>query len=120
MMRAGSDTKWSDNDSAFDAKAGMVSHLDRGLDKMREAGGLASSYPTSQEGPPMPRKGSYTDKLGERVDQQSDDFDEIDPKGEGLRNDPGFQQAGARYDAGGDAAGRRGRRPLWGRLRSNK
>ncbi|KAH8895015.1 hypothetical protein GQ53DRAFT_74197 [Thozetella sp. PMI_491] len=121
-MAAPSDDRWTP-DNASDLKAGLVGHLDRGLDKMRQAGGFPSGYSTSPDPLPRPGKEAYTDKLGERVDRYSDDFDEIDPKGEGWKNDPAFQLAGAgsKQESTGETADeqrRKGRRPLWNRLRS--
>ncbi len=111
------DSNWNDAGS-FDMKAPLVGHLDRGLDKMREAGGFS----TPQDQSSRKGKETYTDKLGDRVARYSDDFDEIDPKGEGLKNDPAFQQAGAKQDTSSEATDdhkKKGRRPLWGRLRTS-
>ncbi len=84
----------------------LVAPLSRGLDKMHEA---AYSDPGPGYGPnPL----GY-DKLGEPL---PDEFDEIDPRDELLRNDPAFQKAG---DQGADLRKASSReRPFWRRLRS--
>jgi hypothetical protein len=120
----------------FDAKAQLVGPLSSGLDKMREAAGGFSNPElkttggsTAVPGPggyPLRSGGETFDKLGEQQ-RYSDDFDEIDVKGEGLKYDPAFQRAGKSVQdsttdmspAGIDDAVKKGRKkPLWERLRS--
>ncbi len=104
--------------------APLAAPLASGLERMREAG-YGGEHHAPMEG--------YSYPAG-KLDVYSDDYDEIDPKGEGLRNDPLFQKAGAEHqDAPGSGGssigddmikkgGRGGyaKRPLWGRLRSGK
>ncbi|KAK3313434.1 hypothetical protein B0H66DRAFT_482999 [Apodospora peruviana] len=98
------------DDEAFDmTRAPLVGHLASGLDKMREAaasaagGGVsppvAAPSPLITPGAIAGTKVEYTDKMLEHAGYSSpppglDDYDEIDPKTEGLRNDPAFQRAG--------------------------
>ncbi|KAK2070395.1 hypothetical protein P8C59_004888 [Phyllachora maydis] len=134
------------NDDVFDGKAHLVGPLASGLDKMREATAAGGGTPApgthmgGAGGWPFPSAG-YTDKLGETAGC-SDDFDDIDVRSEGVKNDAAFQQAGgagrggyrspstndlaaAASAPGATAAGsddhRKGRtRHLWNRLRSGK
>lgn len=116
------DVNWKNKDDNFDRKAALVEPLASGLDKIREAGlSSGAGSPGSQDRYTRGygNDNSYLDKL----DPSSDDYDEIDPKSEGLRNDPVFQKAGA-TKAQPEAAGtdddlKKGRkRPLWGRIRT--
>ncbi|KAK5663928.1 hypothetical protein OQA88_139 [Cercophora sp. LCS_1] len=124
------DTYLGGDEAAYDRKARYVEPLVRGLEKIRMDGrpeegryGAGSNKEMGSAG-----YGYLGDKLGEFV---GDDFDEIDPKSEGLKNDPGFQKAGAAKGQDGanlggeDSGGKKGGRmaglkkpPLWGRLRS--
>ncbi|KAL2164082.1 hypothetical protein VTH06DRAFT_3296 [Thermothelomyces fergusii] len=86
--------KHDDDDDDFDLrKAPLVGPLANALDKLRAAGNLASSNPGApsqslQDDYPVK---SRADCYGDEYDH---DFDEIDPKNEGLGNDAGFQNAG--------------------------
>ncbi|KAG7290960.1 hypothetical protein NEMBOFW57_000966 [Staphylotrichum longicolle] len=92
------DVDWAgpgkDDDDDFDLrKAPLVGPLVSGLDKMREASHLPRSDPGT------PSHGHYDDypakaRMDYYADDYDHDYDEIDPKSEGLRNDPGFQRAG--------------------------
>lgn len=92
------DVDWAgpgkDDDDDFDLrKAPLVGPLVSGLDKMREASHLPRSDPGT------PSHGHYDDypaktRMDYYADDYDHDYDEIDPKSEGLRNDPGFQKAG--------------------------
>lgn len=94
------------NDEAFDRmKAPLVGYLTTGLDKMREAAGAAGT----PSPPGLSGNDSY-DKMLEHGDYASPqpeltDYDEIDPKMEGLRNDPAFQRAGLQGYGSGVQAG---------------
>ncbi|KAK3692709.1 hypothetical protein B0T22DRAFT_370548 [Podospora appendiculata] len=117
------EVRWNndaDNDSIFDRKAQLVEPLASGLNKMREADGLGTATPTM----------AAADKLDTGY---ADDYDEIDPKMEGLKNDPLFQRAGttaAKVQDSGSGGGigaaddlKKGakKRPqIWERLRSGK
>ncbi|KAL2200908.1 hypothetical protein P885DRAFT_65221 [Corynascus similis CBS 632.67] len=86
--------KHHQDDDHFDMrKAPLVGPLASGLDKMREASNLARSKP---ETPSQGYQDDYPVKAGMDYfgDEYDHDFDEIDPKSEGLGNDPGFQNAG--------------------------
>lgn len=86
--------KHHEDDDHFDMrKAPLVGPLASGLDKMREASNLARSKP---ETPSQGYQDDYPVKAGMDYfgDEYDHDFDEIDPKSEGLGNDPGFQNAG--------------------------
>ncbi|AEO58101.1 hypothetical protein MYCTH_2062291 [Thermothelomyces thermophilus ATCC 42464] len=82
------------DDDDFDLrKAPLVGPLASALDKMREASNLAcsnSGTPSQsfQDDYPVKPRADY---FGDEYDH---DYDEIDPKSEGLGNDPGFQNAG--------------------------
>ncbi|KAK1756259.1 hypothetical protein QBC47DRAFT_298386 [Echria macrotheca] len=118
---------WPEDDAGdpFDRKAAFVEPLVSGLEKIRGAAG----GPGRAE-PEMAREQAGYGYAGDKLD----DYDEIDPKGEGLRNDPVFQQAGfgrgqavsggVGGPATGDDGGRKGRianlKKPWGRLRSGK
>ena len=118
-------------------KAPLVGPLASGLEKMREAGNLPRSHPGT---PPQGHYEDYPEKgrMDVYADDYEHDYDEIDPKSEGLRNDPGFQRAGApgaagslpapspspkTYERGGEESSKKAakKRPqLWERLRSGK
>ncbi|KAK3295519.1 uncharacterized protein B0H64DRAFT_459852 [Chaetomium fimeti] len=122
-----------DDDDDFDLRKGpLVGPLASGLDKMREAGNL----PRSNSGTSFK---SYHDdypvkgKLDYFGDDYEHDYDEIDPKSEGLGNDPGFQKAGVpagtevgagamvKHERGGEDTLKKPakKRPqIWERLRS--
>lgn len=98
------DVDWTrpgkEDDTVFEArKAPLVGPLVSGLEKMRDASHLAhadpgaSSHAYHEDYPQKPARDLYAED-GEH------DYDEIDPKSEGLRNDPGFQKAGAPSPAG--------------------
>ncbi|KAK4149836.1 hypothetical protein C8A00DRAFT_18537 [Chaetomidium leptoderma] len=128
------DVDWAgagkDDDEDFDLrKAHFVGPLASGLEKMREAGNLPRS------GSGTPPQGYHDDypvksRMDLYADEYEHDYDEIDPKGEGLGNDPGFQKAGVSAATGtGAKAHERGgedttkkaakKRPqIWERLRS--
>ncbi|KAL2166231.1 hypothetical protein VTG60DRAFT_3095 [Thermothelomyces hinnuleus] len=82
------------DDDDFDLrKAPLVGPLASALDKMREASNLAcsnSGTPSQSFQDDYPAK-SRVDYFGDEYDH---DYDEIDPKSEGLCNGPGFQNAG--------------------------
>ncbi|KAK4238566.1 hypothetical protein C8A03DRAFT_14968 [Achaetomium macrosporum] len=93
------DVDWTgagkEDDDDFDLrKAPLVEPLASGLEKIREAGMLSRSgsgtpsHGYHQDYPEKARKDLY-------ADDYEHDYDEIDPKSEGLGNDPGFQRAGA-------------------------
>jgi hypothetical protein len=127
-----------EDDDYFDLRKGpLVGPLASGLDKMREAGNI--SLPRSDSGTSF--TGYHDDypvkaRMNYYVDEYEHDYDEIDPKSEGLGNEPGFQKAGmpAASDAGsGAGTGAKGhergaedtlkkatkKRPqIWERLRS--
>jgi hypothetical protein len=124
-------TKYDDDD--FDLRKGhLVGPLMSGLDKMREAGNLprsnsGTSFKSYHDDYPVKGKLDY---FGDEYDQ---DYDEIDPKSEGLGNDPGFQKAGAptatetgagaivKHERGGEDTLKKAtkKRPqIWERLRS--
>lgn len=91
-----------DNDDDFELrKAPLVEPLASGLEKMREAGNMArtNSRTTQRSGfsGDFPAKA----KTDYYADDYEHDYDEIDPKSEGLKNDPGFQKAGAASAAAG-------------------
>ncbi|AEO68980.1 uncharacterized protein THITE_2118892 [Thermothielavioides terrestris NRRL 8126] len=123
-----------DEDDFTARKAALVEPLASGLEKMRDASNLQRADSTTssrghhEDYPEKFRRDFY-------ADDYEHDFDEIDPKSEGLRNDPGFQKAGApspagiepgtavkaHERAGGEDTLKKGskKRPqLWGRLRS--
>ncbi len=124
-----------EDDDDFDLrKAPLVGPLASGLEKMREAGNLARSDSGT---PPHGHFEDYPTKARDMyADDYDHDYDEIDPKSEGLRNDPGFQRAGApgsagsgapspspkAYERGGEESSKKTKkRPqLWERLRSGK
>jgi hypothetical protein len=87
-----------EDDEQFELrKAPLVGPLVSGLEKMREASNLPRSLPGLDSG--TPSQGYHDDyPVKARMDYYADDYDhdydEIDPKSEGLRNDPGFQKAG--------------------------
>lgn len=97
-----------DDEDNFDLrKAPLVGPLANGLEKMRELAcaeaGIAhlqaqQGYHHHQRAEDYPEKGKMTYYA---EDYEHDDYEEIDPKSEGLGNDPGFQKAGAQ--AGGQA-----------------
>ncbi|KAK0710922.1 hypothetical protein B0H67DRAFT_268862 [Lasiosphaeris hirsuta] len=117
----GNDDDYDDENSRYDRKARLVGPLVSGLENMREAVYREESQP--------PRETySYN---ADKLDLYSDDYDEIDPKSEGLKNDPLFQSAGAKLQeatsgsVGDDTSGKKGgrtgntkRAPLWERLRT--
>jgi hypothetical protein len=93
------DVDWAgarkEDDDDFDLRKGpLVGPLTSGLERMLEAGKLShSASETASRGyhedyPEKARRDVY-------ADDYEHEYDEIDPKGEGLRNDPGFQSAGA-------------------------
>ncbi|KAK3368188.1 hypothetical protein B0H63DRAFT_404453 [Podospora didyma] len=123
VAKAFENVNWTNKDDNFSRKAALVEPLASGLDKMREAGGILNpSDPASKEHyvQGYGADNSYADKY----DPGSDDYDEIDPKREGLKNDPAFQKAGAakpqQETSGGDDDLKKGRKrpPLWGRIRT--
>ncbi|KAK4106142.1 hypothetical protein N658DRAFT_413985 [Parathielavia hyrcaniae] len=88
-----------DDDDEFEmTKAPLVGPLVSGLEKMREASGFPRSSPRLDSGTPAQ---DYHDdypmkaRMDYYADEYDHDYDEIDPKSEGLRNDPVFQKAGA-------------------------
>lgn len=90
-----------EDDGYFDLrKAPLVEPLAGGLEKMRAAAGhLASAGDSSAPRTPLGHRQSEGYPEKRRMDVYADgydheDYDEIDPKSEGLRNDPGFQKAG--------------------------
>ncbi len=99
---------WSGREKA-EPLADLVAPLARGLPKMQEAATAAYSEPSSSYGSRTP---TY-DKLGEL---QSEEFDEIDPRDEQLRNDPAFQRAGDQSAADQRKAVRD--RSFWKRIRN--
>lgn len=131
------DVDWTrprkEDDVDFDIrKAPLVGPLASGLEKMREAGNLhrsessTSFRPYSEDYPVKGNRDIY-------ADDYDHDYDEIDPKSEGLGNEPGFQQAGVpatsesatgsniKGPEKGDDTFKKGakKRPqLWDRLRS--
>lgn len=129
MMKGGLSDKYLEQDLRTD----LVGPLTRGLEKIHDHGnGQGHSESAYQTTP------GY-DKLGEFVDSSSppsvsDEFDEIDPRDEQLRDDPGFQKAGDLAGMSGSSMGmgmgrggsnatdpRRGReKSFWKRLRVNK
>jgi hypothetical protein len=137
MLTTFGEPKWQGKETQvdgddFDAKAQLVGPLASGLDKMREAaseGGLGSGW--GGTGHTYRGGDTYVDKLGE-IARASDEFDEIDVKGEGLKNDPAFQRAGKSFQdvpadaggavhsnpSGGDELKKAKKKPLWNRLRS--
>lgn len=76
-----------------DTKAQLVGPLASGLVRMREAAAKGAMPPYSAASSPGDGE-TYTDKLGETTTRYSDDYDKIDVKAEGLKNDPAFQLAG--------------------------
>ncbi|KAK4123281.1 hypothetical protein N657DRAFT_574032 [Parathielavia appendiculata] len=93
-MRPG---KVDDDDEFETTKAPLVEPLVKGLEKMRKASSVPRSYRSLDTGTPsQDHHDDYPVKA--RMDYYADDYDhdydEIDPKSEGLRNDPGFQNAG--------------------------
>ncbi|KAK0629742.1 hypothetical protein B0T17DRAFT_589438 [Bombardia bombarda] len=145
------EVRWNDNGGGgdnFDRKAPLVGPLASGLDKMREASGLANvTTAVSSDAKDVGGGGGYSQHhsnesyVDSKLDSYPpDDYDEIDPKTEGWKNDPAFQRAGigagttklqetvssGSGSAGGGASSgaddglRKGRkRPLiWERLRS--
>jgi len=100
------------NDETFDRmKAPLVGHLATGLDKMREAAGVAGTpSPPIASGKDSYESAGYKDKLLEHGDYSSPppeltDYDEIDPGTEGLKNDPAFQRAGLQGYGSGAQSG---------------
>lgn len=102
--------KVADDDDDFDLrKAPLVGPLASGLEKMRQAGELARAesrtppqaqgYHHQRLGEDYPEKG----KMAYYADDYEHDYEEIDPKSEGLGNDPGFQKAGSQAGVGAGA-----------------
>ncbi|KXX72810.1 Homeobox protein EgHBX4 [Madurella mycetomatis] len=89
-------------------KAPLVEPLANGLEKMRELARAETGIapPQAQKGYHHQRTEDYPEK-GKMTyyteDYEHDDYEEIDPKSEGLGNDPGFQKAGAQAGIGGGA-----------------
>ena len=119
-----------DNESDFNRKAPFVEGLVNGLEKMREA--AAAGYADDGQALPPAAKEGYGHVTADKLDFHSDEYDEIDPKSEGLKNDPAFQRAGGKLSEvmssssssggggkGGKMAGLK-RPPLWERLRSGR
>lgn len=118
---------------AFDRKAALVEPLVSGLERIRAQHGFASESEAD-----LPAGYGYvSDKLDMDYYPATDDFDEIDPKREGLKNDPAFERAGvgagsgpgsgtasddggSGKKAGGRIGGSKKPKPLWERLRSGK
>ncbi|KAK4231488.1 hypothetical protein QBC38DRAFT_465860 [Podospora fimiseda] len=105
--------KWKqleeEDDQQFEARKGpLVEHLATGLDKMREAAGFMSSTSlVNVEGEQNRSSHSFTGvsgggEKGKMMDYY-EDYDEIDPKSEGLRDEEGFRRAGSGgFEAGGN------------------
>jgi len=129
----------TDAASFSDRKVAFVEPLVSGLEKIRGAA-AATGYADGSHGyrdVSVAKESGYTPGGGymappaDKLDHFSEDFDEIDPKSEGLRNDPLFQRAGAAKhqdsNTGGEDGGKKGGRmanlkrpPIWERLRSGK
>lgn len=115
----------------YDRKAPLVGPLVSGLERIRDAG-----YGDHHHAPAPASAETYSYPAHKLDVYSPDDYDEIDPKSEGLRNDPAFQRAGAKLQdhagSGGSSAaddmpnkkGGRGagaKRPaLWERLRTGR
>lgn len=122
------DTYLGGDEAAYDKKARYVEPLVRGLEKIRRDGMTEEGRYRSSNNKDM--GGAGYGYVGDKMAEFGDDFDEIDPKSEGLKNDPGFQKAGATKGQDGanfgeDSGLKKGGRmaglkkpPLWGRLRS--
>jgi len=91
-----------DDDEQFQRKVALVEPFSRGLDLMRQAAGTATTM-TPPPPPPVAPPAPYSDSklAGDHIQSPSSyhhdeyyDYDEIDPRTEGLRNDPAFQRAG--------------------------
>lgn len=141
------DVEWGDQDNddstyagtgyedRYDRKAALVEPLVSGLERIRREAAAGGSYPDDGG-----YAGGSSYVQADKMDMYPDDYDEIDPKSEGLKNDPLFQRAGAGGNnknqesgggrgggaekgdgdvkqKGGRVAGLR-RPPLWERLRS--
>lgn len=141
------DVEWGDQDNddstyagtgygdRYDRKAALVEPLVSGLERIRREAAAGGSYPDDGG-----YAGGSSYAQADKLDMYPDDYDEIDPKSEGLKNDPLFQRAGAGggnktqefgggrgggaekgdgdvKQKGGRVAGLR-RPPLWERLRS--
>lgn len=116
-----------EDDDLWEARKGpLVEHLATGLDKMREAaagvgGAGTQSYSSSSlliVGNEGRRSQSFTGSLGTPGSEKGkmmmggagageyyEDYDEIDPKSEGLKDEEGFRRAGAEGFAGGVRVG---------------
>ncbi|KAK4169458.1 hypothetical protein QBC43DRAFT_251764 [Cladorrhinum sp. PSN259] len=103
-----------EDDEMFETRKGpLVEYLASGLDKMREAaaagGGVHSGSAISLVNIGQPQQershsfgsGTGTGEKGKMMDYY-EDYDEIDPKSEGLRDEEGFRRAGSGggYEAG--------------------
>jgi hypothetical protein len=126
-----------DTSSFSDRKAALVEPLASGLEKIR--GAVAGGYVDDRHGYGdlgAPMESGYGGSGGympaDKLDAFPEDFDEIDPKSEGLKNDPLFQRAGdvKLQEAGGGGSEEGGskksvkmgnlkRPPIWERLRSS-
>ncbi|KAL2137331.1 hypothetical protein VTI74DRAFT_3271 [Chaetomium olivicolor] len=80
-----------DDDDFGRRKAHLVGPLASGLDKMRAALPRSESAPVAHSHDEYPEK---TRRQYLAADEYEHDYEEIDPKSEGLGNDPGFQKAG--------------------------
>ena len=143
------DVEWGDQDNddstyagtayedRYDRKAALVEPLMSGLEMLRREVATRGSY-----GDDGGYAGGSSYVPADKLDVYPDDYDEIDPKSEGLKNDPLFQRAGAggsnkMQESGGGRGGggekgdgdvkQKGGRvvgmrrpPLWERLRSGK
>ncbi|KAH6624259.1 hypothetical protein B0J18DRAFT_465496 [Chaetomium sp. MPI-SDFR-AT-0129] len=104
---AGRDHDKSLDDDDFDLrKAPLVGPLTSGLEKMRAAAaaGGGGNLPRSDSNTSLKKFEDYPVKHREDYfgNEYDHDYEEIDPKSEGLGNDPGFQEAG--LPAGGEGA----------------
>ncbi|KAK3996012.1 hypothetical protein QBC44DRAFT_5269 [Cladorrhinum sp. PSN332] len=91
-----------EDDAQFELRKGpLVEHLATGLDKMREAAGFRSSTSLVNVEGEQKRSHSLPGASGVGAGEKGkmmdcyEDYDEIDPKSEGLRDEEGFRRAGS-------------------------